>query len=193
VLAAEIEAAKQRELVAALDAGEKAVAESHAYLLIAPEPAPGDVELLKPWLTWCRDKSVRSVPAKVWCCAAYVLDRHNQGIPESQIFDELRAIERLHSKWRLPNPVETAICKAAIERITQTHPPRSWPAADRALFATLDPQIRHRIAEREKDRERELRSCQNRAAEAERKLKELIEQKPGEPKSAVTTDEKEKV
>jgi hypothetical protein len=186
MLAAEIEAAKQRELVAALNAGEQAIAESLGDLLIAPELTPGDVELLKPWLAWCRDKSVRSVPAKVWCCAAYVLDRHNRGVPESQIFDELRAIERLHSKWRLPNPADGAICKAAIERITQTRPPRSWPAADKALFATLDPQIRHRIAEREQQRDTELRRIQNEHAE---KLKV----KPNDaPKSAVTT-EKESV
>jgi len=183
VLAAEIEAAKQRELIAALDKGEKAVAESHGDLLIAPELQPGDVELLKPWIAWCRDKSARSVPAKVWCVAAYVLDRHKQGIAESQIFDELGALKRLHDKWRLPNPVMTAIVSAAIERITQTRPPRSWPKEDKALFATLPAQIRHRIAMREDQRDKELRRLQT---EYDLKLKEL---KPkDEPKEAVTTE-----
>jgi hypothetical protein len=191
MLAAEIEAAKQRELIAALDAGEKAVAESHAYLLIAPELDPGDVELLKPWLTWCRDKSVRSVPAKVWCVAAYVLDRHKQGAPESEIFDELGALERLHDKWRLPNPVTTAIVSAVLDTIIKDPAPRSWTKQEQEDWPLLPPIIKAAIARRERDRDRELRSCQNRAAEAERKLKEI--QKPGEPKSAITTDEKEKV
>jgi hypothetical protein len=181
-LAQEIEAAKQRELIAALDAGEKAIAESVAYLLVAPELAPGDVELLKPWLTWCRDKSVRSVPAKVWCCAAYVLDRHKQGTPKSKIFDELGALERLHDKWRLPNPVMTAIVSAALERVFEIKRPRSWPLKDEVLFVRLPPPIRFRIRAREDSRERELRSCQNRAAEAERKLKETDAAKPVEHK-----------
>jgi len=185
MLADEILKAREKEQIAKYDAGEKAVAESLGDLLAAPELEPGDVELLKPWLSWCADKSVRSVPAKVWCCAAYVLHRHGQGIAEDKIFDELGAIERLHDKWQRPNPVASSIVDSAIEQITQTRPPRSWPAADKALFATLDPQIRYRILTRETQRDNELRRLQNAYAE---KLKEL---KPNDEPKAVEQKEKE--
>jgi hypothetical protein len=155
-------------------------------LLIAPELDPGDVELLKPWLTWCRDKSVRNVPAKVWCVAAYVLDRHKQGTPESEIFDELGALKRLHDKWRLPNPVTTAIVSAVLDTIIKDPAPRSWTKEEKQDWPLLPPTTKAAIARRERDRDRELRSCQNRAAEAERKLKQKTE-------AAVPATEKEKV
>ena len=185
MLAAEIEAAKQRELIAALDAGEKAVAESHAYLLIAPELDPGDVELLKPWLTWCRDKSVRNVPAKVWCVAAYVLDRHKQGAPESEIFDELGALERLHDKWRLPNPVTTAIVSAVLDTIIKDPAPRSWTKQEQEDWPLLPPTIKAAIARRERERDIKLRQLQNELADLKKQLK------PDEPKAVAT--EKEEV
>jgi hypothetical protein len=186
MLAAEIEAARQRELVAAFDAGEKAVAQAHPDLFVAPELEPRDLELLKPWLAYCQEKIVRNVPAKTWCVAAFVLERHERGIPESKIFAELAAIGKLHDRWRLARPFESAIVNAAIERITKAQPPRSWPPEDKALWASLPVQIRFRIAEREEQRDRELRRMQNEHAELKKQLK------PDAPKEAVTT-EKEKV
>jgi hypothetical protein len=153
-------------------------------LLIAPELDPGDVELLKPWLTWCRDKSVRNVPAKVWCVAAYVLDRHKQGAPESEIFDELGALERLHDKWRLPNPVTTAIVSAVLDTIIKDPAPRSWTKQEQEDWPLLPPTIKAAIARRERERDTKLRQLQNEVAGLKKQLK------PDEPK-AVTTQKEE--
>jgi hypothetical protein len=133
MLADEIERAKRR----ALDEGEAAIAQSVAGLCTAPELTPADVELLRPWLAWCKEKSVRHAPAKPWCIAAFILDQRN--------LDTLAAIEALHSRFNLPNPVMSEIVGAAIERVGEVRAPRSWPKADKALFATLPPQIRHRV------------------------------------------------
>jgi hypothetical protein len=190
VLAAEIEAAKRRAKIEALDHGEKTVAESLGDLFTAPELAPGDVQLLKPFIDWAAQRSCRYCPAKPPVVAAYVLDRHKAGVAEDQIFDELGALEHLHDRWGLPNPVKTAVVDAAIERITQTRPPRSWPAADKALFATLDPQIRHRIATREQQRDTELRRVQTELAEKRKALKPNDEPKAVEQKEKVTENVK---
>lgn len=48
MLAEQIQKAKERELIAALDRGEALIAETLADLCTAPDPAPGDVELLAP-------------------------------------------------------------------------------------------------------------------------------------------------
>jgi hypothetical protein len=170
MLADEIEAAKRRAQIEAWDGGEKAVAESLGDLLVAPELAPGDQELLTPWLTFCRDKSIRHAPAKSWCVAAYVLDRHKQGIDVEQILAELNAITRLHSKFGLADPV-TGPAHLAIERIAEIKPPRSWPAADKALFTTLPAAIRFRILTRETQRDVGLRRLQSEYAEKLKALK----------------------
>ena len=125
---------------------------------------------------------MRHAPAKPWCVAAFVLDQHKLGY---EISDSLAAIERLHERFNLSNPVLTAIVGAAIERVIAIKPPRSWPKADQALLVTLPAQIRQPIEAREQERDAGLRRKQNELAE---KIKAL---KPDEPK-AVTT-EKEKV
>lgn len=166
MLAQQIEVAKQREQIAAWAAGEKAVAETVADLCTATDLAPGDKELLQPWLTWCKDKSVRHAPAKAWCCAAYILDRHKLGATEEQILGELSAITRLHSKFKLSDPV-TGPVHAALERIIEIRPPR-WPKADQIAWSMLRAQIRLAIATREAQRDKELRRIQNEHAEWKR-------------------------
>jgi hypothetical protein len=180
-------AINEQRQIAALDSGERAVAENLGDLLTPPELDAGDTKLLKPFIAWTMDRSCRCCEAKPHVVAAYVLDRHKAGVAEDQIFDELGAIERLHDHWQCPNPVATSVVDSAIEQITEIKPPRSWPAADKAVFATLDPQIRFRILTRENQRDVELRRLQNEYAE---KLKAL---KPDEPKAVeqkeVTTNE----
>jgi len=179
VLADDIARAKAK----ALDDGEAAIAQSVADLCAAPELTPGDIELLRPWLDWAKQHSVRHAPAKPYSVARFIIDLHKLGF-EEKISDALAAIERLHDKFGLSNPVLTAIVGAAVERVIPIKSPRSWPKADKALFATLPPQIRHRIEMREDQRDKELRRMQNEHA----KLKEL---QPNDEPKAVEQKEKE--
>jgi hypothetical protein len=175
----------RRAQIKALDDGESAIAQSATDLCAAPELATGDLELLQPWLRWCKEKSVRHCPAKPYSVAAFILDQHKLGQIEG-IFDTLAAIERLHDKFTLANPVLTPIVGVAIERTTTIKSPRSWPKADCALAATLPPQIRWRIETREQERDAGLRRKHNELAELRKKLEQQID-------SAKPVEQKEKV
>jgi hypothetical protein len=168
-LATEIERAKQRAQIEEFDRNEKIVAEAMGDLCTAPELMPGDAELLQPWLTWCKEAGVRHAPAKPWCVAAFILDRHRHGADEQQIHAVLGAITRLHDRFGLANPVAGPV-HAALYRIFEIYPPRSWPKEDKALWATLPALVRHRITSREAERDAGLRKKQNELAA---KLKEL--------------------
>ena len=163
-----IEAAKQREQIARWDAGETRLA---AELPIRPPPIELSAEVrsrLDAFNKWAKSKSARRLPAKPATIACFILDQATLGVPAQQILAQLDAIERAHDRHSLSNPVRTAIVREVLETILQDDPPRSWPKDDKVLFAQLDPAIRRIIAEREKERDRELRRLQNKAA-AERK------------------------
>jgi hypothetical protein len=186
MLAQEIERAKQRAQIEAFDRNEKIVAETLGDLCAAPELAPGDAELLAPWLTWCKEAEVRHAPAKPWCCAAFILDRQRHGADEQQIHAVLGAISRLHQKFGLADPV-TGPVHLALFRMFEIAPPRSWPKEDKALWATLPALARHRITIREAQRDKELRRIQSEHAELKKRLTTDAETK------AVEITEKEKV
>src|SRR6516225_358345 len=167
MLADEIQYAKRRELIAALDAGEAAVARSVADLCAAPEFEPGDAELLAPWLEWCRDKSVRHAPAKPWCVAAYLLDRH-KSVAEQKLLDELAAINRLHDHWKLASPV-TGPVNAALERVL-TEAPRSWRRAEKWAWFQLTPAVKAAVKRRHDETETCIRNLQNEIARLKKEL-----------------------
>ena len=163
----------RRAQIKALDDGEAAI-QSIANPSALVELTPAELELLRPWLEWCKNKSVRHAPAKPHVVAAWIIDGGN--------LDALPVIDLLHQKFGLSSPVMTSIVGAAVERVSMIKSPRSWPKADQALLVTLPPQIRHRIATREHERDAGLRRKQNELAE---KIKALT---PEVPKEAVTTE-----
>jgi hypothetical protein len=101
------------------------------------------------------------------------------GVPAQQILAQLDAIEQLHDRWSLSNPVRTAIVRRVLEGIIRVPPPRSWPAADKVRFAELPPDIREIIEVRERQRDVALK----------RKFNELAEQRHnGAEKKPVHTE-----
>jgi hypothetical protein len=176
MLADEIEKARQRQQIAALDSGESAF----ANFCVAAELARGDVELLKPWLAWCEEKSVRHAPAKPWVVAAFVLDRHQNGVALQSILDCLTAIERLHDHWRLANPVASLPVQEVLERIIDVPAPRSWTKDERRMFPLIPLPLREAVHRRDRDRELKIRQLQNEVADLKKQLKpdgEAVEQK----------------
>ena len=176
-----------RAKVKALNDGDaKMAAEVASKLPIAVELGD-DVRLrLQLFAQWCERHSVRACPSRPTTIAQWVLEHGHLGA--DNVMAILGAVEALHFHHSLASPTKTPIVSKALEQHFQSEAPRSWKTDEKLLFATLPEAIKQIIARRERDRERELRSCQNRAAEAERKLKE----KTDEPKEAVTI-EKEKV
>jgi hypothetical protein len=120
--------------------------------------------LLGPWLTFCKDRSVRHAPAKSWCCAAYAISRHKHGIDGQQIISELRAISRLHFKFRLADPCSGPVIDAALERIVPERPPRSWRKDEWSGWWSLPATIKAAIKRRHDETETKLRQLQNELA-----------------------------
>ena len=164
-----IEAAKQREQIARWDAAE-------ARLLDGFEFAPPKTSLsadvlarLDIWGKWTASKQVRKCPAKSHVVAKFVIEQSELGASPQIILALVDAIAQLHLYHELSNPTVTPWVHHALNMVVRTDPPRSWPREDRVLFATLDPAIRRIIADRERDRDRELRRLQNAAAEVRKK------------------------
>jgi hypothetical protein len=184
MLADDIATQKQRELIAALDAGERRVAQAIGDLIAAPELEPGDTELLAPWLEFCKHHSCRHAPAKSWVCAAYAIERHKRGIGGQQIISELRAISRLHFKFRLADPCSGPVIDAALEQIVPERPPRSWRKDEWSDWWSLPGTTKAAIKRRHDETETCIRKLQNELAAAKKRLQ------PDEPK-AVEQKEKE--
>jgi hypothetical protein len=172
-LAEQLEAAKRQAEVRKLDAGDERVATELAKR-IQPFPVnelSADIRTrLDPFNKWASSRSARRCPAKPATVALFALEQADMGVPAQHILAQLDAIEKLHDKFSLSNPVRTAIVQAALATIIKVDPPRSWPREDKVRFARLDPDIREIIAKRENDRDRELRRLQTKAAEAKRLL-----------------------
>jgi hypothetical protein len=144
-----------------------------------------DVRLrLQLFAQWCERHSVRACPSRPTTIAQWVLEHGHLGADSAMA--TLAAVEAIHAHHGLANPVKTPIVSKALEQHFQSDAPRSWKTDERLLFATLPEAIKQIIARRERDRERELRSCQNRAAAAERELKQKTE-----AADSVITTEKE--
>ncbi len=161
-----IEQAKQREAIARWDAGEARLA---AELPIRPHPIELSTDVrscLDGFNRWAESKSARRAPAKPTTVAAFFLDQAALGASAQHLLAQADAIEKLHDKFGLANPVRTAVVREALDLIIKVDPPRSWPSEDKVLFATLDPVIRQIIAERERERDTAVRRAQNKAAKA---------------------------
>ena len=169
-----------RAKVKALNDGDAKMAAEVATKLPTAVELGDDVRLrLQPFAQWCERHSVRPCPSRPTTIAQWVLEHGHLGA--DNVMAVLAAIEAIHAHHGLANPVKTPIVSKALEQHFRSEAPRSWPGSEKILFSTLPEAIKQVIARRERDRERELRSCQNRAADAERKLKEktdkAIEQK----------------
>jgi hypothetical protein len=181
--ASEIDRAKRLAEAAEFDRNEQALAKQIDDLCPPPELAPSDPELLQSWLAWCKEAGVRHAPARSWCVAVFILDRHKRGVTEQQIVSELEAIGRLHDKWKLSNPV-TGPAHMMLERIVSAPPPRSWNKEEQRSFWALPPTIKAAIARRERERETKIRQLQNEVADLKKQLK---------PDAAKPVEHKEKV
>jgi hypothetical protein len=162
-------AALQRAKIQAWDEAEQRLAAE----LKLDVPAPVlSTDLLERWdrfATWTASRGVRKCPARPATCAAYCLAQQDMGASVQAILAMLAAVQAIHDHHNLPNPVRTAIVRAALGMIIKVDPPRSWPKEDKVLFAQLDPDVRQIISERESLRDREIRRLQNAAAEVRKK------------------------
>lgn len=121
--------------------------------------------LLDPWNRFCSFHGCRNIGIRPQVVAAFIRAEASQRAEPHKIALTLSAIELLHDRHGLSNPVATAVVRAELERILKIEAPRSWPKAEQLMFASLPPEIRAIIARREREREIALRRAQNAAAE----------------------------
>ena len=160
-LPAALAAAKRREEAERLNAGDQVLAQSLAPLDTPVELTADDNGLLKAFAGFCQLASARYAPARPTTVAAFLLNQSQAGVPEETILAQLGAIEALHDKWKMSNPVATKIVRTVLSSIVKIEPPRSWPTESRAAFATLPVPIQQIIAKREADRDKWFRRVQN--------------------------------
>ena len=156
---------------------EREIASQFAQILPAhPELDDETRKHLTPFVQWSKRALVRHCPSKPSSVAAFILIQAGAGVPRPQIVKQLDAIERLHDVFGLSNPVATTSARYALSNVSQIEPPRSWPKADKLKFELLPVEIRAVIAQREQDRDKELRRIQN--AAAEKRHPDSADQKP---------------
>ncbi len=168
----------ERQRLAEMDENERALAEriSPAETKLTSD----DIALLRPFIYWCEKNNVRHCPAKPATIAVWIAAHEFKAEP----VESLGAIERLHDRYGVSNPVATAIVRQVLEPLVRVPAPRSWPQNDKHQFVKLPPELRQCVANREAARERELRRLQNERA-AERKAIKEKENAESERPSAV--------
>jgi hypothetical protein len=97
------------------------------------------------------------------------------------------AIEQLHDRLQLANPVATTAARFALGQVLQTEAPRSWTRLEKGMFVHLPIEIRAAIQRRTTDQEKAMRRAQNEAGHLRQKLKQAADYKQPE----IETTEKE--
>jgi hypothetical protein len=139
---------------------------------------------LIPFFQWCESQRVRSLPARPASVAAFAQSLKDLGVRRDKISAALSAIEALHFAASLGNPIATPLVRIVTAAST-IEPPRSWTGPEKTLFSELPVELQRAVARRERERETELRRCQNQLAELKKRLPADAE------KSAETSNRKE--
>ena len=156
-----------------------------ASRLVVPNAEPltkPEQDLLAVWVTWCSQRGVRHLPASPAVIATFVQEIAHRG--EDFILSVLGAIRRMHvAHLNLGDPTQSRAVLFSLEQIIKTDlAPRSWPAIEKTLWATLPAETRKIIARREAERENDFRRSQNDLAAEKKRLadgadKKTIDQK----------------
>jgi hypothetical protein len=161
----------QDQINTAFDNGERLLAASLPFEWRPKELSHDQQHRFGVFVEFAKQKCVRACPAAPTSVAAFVIDRHSDGVPAQQILALLEAITAAHNyHGSLADPCAAQIVRQALGEVIHIEPPRSWRAEDKVLFATLDPMVRDVIARRESERDAWLRRQQNKAAEERKAL-----------------------
>lgn len=174
----EIQRIRRNEQIAEWDKNEKALADQLPPFSQRPMTEREKL-LLNPFLKWCHQNGVRHCPVKPSVLAAFVAEQEYRTEP----VETLLACERLHDIHNLPNPVTTAVVRAALASLVDDEPPRSWSLQEKAKFYDAPVEVREIIARRTKQRETAIGRLQNENAEIRRELSAQITKAKAGPAS----------
>src|SRR5215831_5556969 len=128
-----------------------------------------ELVLVRRFADFCASKGVPFLPAAPATCALFLRTENLGGADYDRIFATAQAIERLHDRASLSNPVATFTVRNEISRLYEINPPRSWAKVHRPLFAALPIECRHVIENYADLASKAVRKAQNEAAELRHK------------------------
>jgi hypothetical protein len=138
--------------------------------------------LLVPYIRWCEIQRVRALPGRPTTIAAFLQGQKDRGI---QPLETLLAIEALHLFAGHANPVQTLVVRAVTEG-APVDPPRSWTRVEKEEFRLFPRHAQWALARRESDRDKAMRSSQNKLAEERKRLTDGAVNKPVETTEGTT-------
>lgn len=185
-LLSEIERQKAAEQVAEFTRNEIALAETIEHVPAIPLTVD-EKRMLQAFSKWCNSRGVRYCPARPATVAVFVSEHADNG--DDFILDSIFAIERLHDVHALPNPVPTEVVRRTIAAVMKVDPPRSWPGADKTLFARLPIDVQAAIERREQQRETFIRRLQNEMAALKANEQKRIEAEPQKTPQKMETED----
>jgi hypothetical protein len=165
-LEAQLEQARKKAEIETLNIGdEKTAGEFGRRISLPPLDLSADIRThLDAFNRWAGQRHARRCPARPATVALFALSQNDMGVAVDTILAQLNAIEAMHDKFSLPNPVRTAAVRSAMETVVKADPPRSWPKKDKAAFAMLPSDIRLILAKRQEKMDTEIRRLQSKVA-----------------------------
>jgi hypothetical protein len=155
-------AARMREISAIDGDIDAAVTE-----ILGPAPS-ADQAPAKPFADWCQKKGLPSRPASPNSVALFVSESQALGI--EPLLEILRGISAAHTALGLADPTGNWPVTAALSRISNVAPPRSFPKAEKEAFQQLPYALQNYLSRRELQREAEIRRAHNEAGIARQQL-----------------------
>jgi hypothetical protein len=170
-LSQQLEAARQREQIAAWDRAEAAV-RSELKLDLPPRSLSADtLAHIRTFENWAKAKGVRKCPCKPFVLACFIQEHHALGVQSEQIIAIVKAVDDLHQYHSLASPLYTQAARSALAQAVDVTSPRGWNKDERVAFdALVDPLIRQAVSRHEWLRDRDLRRRQNEISELKKQL-----------------------
>jgi hypothetical protein len=130
----------KEEIANAYLRSEQALAEQvNAVIPAAEELDTETIAQLNPFVEFCIAAGVRQAPARPQTVAAFILHQASLRAPADRILAMVTAIEQLHDRLQLANPVATSAARFVLGQILQTEAPRSWTRLEKGMFNHLPP------------------------------------------------------
>lgn len=129
---------------------------------------------MKVFENWCALEKVRALPAAPVIVARFVREYDLAGI--GPVWEAVCEISKTHLTAGLADPTAGGVVAGAVSEIANIDPPQSWsnPMKDRFKYLPFD--VQQYIAQREYQRDKEVKRAQAEAATARHALAAI--QKP---------------
>jgi hypothetical protein len=135
--------------------------------------APAAGKLPQTFVDFCRTWNVSPMPARPAAVAAFVLQFGRFGA--DVLAEDLAAISAVHVAANQGDPTQGFPVTAAVARVAEIEPPRSWTVVERKRFAALPLPTQQYVLQRESERDSALQRALQKVADERKQLKAAAE------------------